>query len=258
MKPLQHASFLTWLLLIGASIAAGAANALAGGGMFLVFPALLFSGVAPVTANATATFALIPGGYASTWVYRDRLLHGWRLQTSMALTSVAGAWIGSELLLHTSEQGFSRLVPYLMLGATLIFTFAGKLRSTAASHAARTTHFVPLVGGQFLIAIYGGYFGAGMGVLMLALYLVAAHLDMHEASGVRLLCGTAANTIATVVFAARGIIEWPIGVPMIFACAAGGYWGARLVKSMDQEKARRAILAYAWAVTIWLLARSLE
>jgi uncharacterized membrane protein YfcA len=189
------------------------------------------------------------------WVYRDRLLHGWRLQTGMALTSVVGAWIGSELLLHTSEQGFARLVPYLMLVATLIFSFAGRLRNSAASHAARTTHYVPLVAGQFLIAIYGGYFGAGMGVLMLTLYLLAAHLDMHQASGVRLLCGTATNTIATLVFAARGIIQWPLGVPLIFACAAGGYWGARLVKRMDPEKARRAILAYAWAVTIWLLAR---
>lgn len=245
-------------MLLAASVAAGAANALAGGGMFLVFPALLFAGVAPVTANATATFVLIPGGYASTWVYRDRLKHGWRFQTVMALTSVAGAWFGSELLLHTSQQGFARLVPYLMLGATLIFSFAGKLRSTAASHAARTTHFVPLVGGQLLISFYGGYFGAGMGVLMLALYLLAAHLDMHQASGVRLLCGTAANTIATLVFTTRGIIQWPLGLPMIFACTAGGYWGAHLVKGMDPERARLVILVYAWAVTLWLLARSLR
>src|SRR5580698_263240 len=136
MEPLPHASLLSWFLLLASAIAAGAANALAGGGMFLVFPALLFAGVAPVAANATATFALIPGGYASTWVYRDRLLHGWRLQTGMTLTSVAGAWIGSELLLHTSEQGFARLVPYLMLGATLIFSFAGRLGKTAKSHAA--------------------------------------------------------------------------------------------------------------------------
>ncbi len=97
-----------------------------------------------------------------------------------------------------------------------------------------------------------------MGVLMLALYLLAAHLDMQEASGVRLLCGTAANTIATLVFATRGIIQWPLGVPMLFACAAGGYWGARLVKRMDPEKARRAILVYAWTVTVWLLVRSLR
>jgi uncharacterized protein len=258
MEPLPHASLLTWFLLLAAAILAGAANALAGGGMFLVFPALLFAGVAPVTANATATFVLIPGGYASTWVYRDRLKHGWRFQTAMAATSVLGALLGSELLLRTSEYEFARLVPYLMLGATLIFSFAGKLRSTAASHAAHAMHFFPLVGGQFLISLYGGYFGAGMGVLMLALYLLAANLDIHQASGVRLLCGTATNTIATLVFASRGIIQWPLGVPMIFACAAGGYWGARLVKRMDPEKARRVILVYAWTVTVWLLARSLR
>ena len=145
-----------------------------------------------------------------------------------------------------------------MLGATLIFSFAGKVRSAAASHAAQATHLVPLVGGQFLISLYGGYFGAGMGVLMLALYLLAANMDIHQASGVRLLCGTAANTIATLVFAARGIIQWPLAVPMLFACAAGGYWGAHLVKRMDPEKARRVILVYAWTVTVWLLVRSLR
>ncbi len=161
------------------------------------------------------------------------------------------------MLLSTSEYEFTRLVPYLMLGATLIFSFAGKLRSTAASHAAQAAHFFPLVGGQFLISFYGGYFGAGMGVLMLALYLLAANLDMHQASGVRLLCGTTANTVATLVFATRGIIQWPLGVPMIFACAAGGYWGAHMVKRMDPERARYVILVYAWAVTVWLLVRSL-
>jgi uncharacterized membrane protein YfcA len=249
-------NLLSWILVVAAALGAGAANALAGGGMFLVFPALLFAGIPPVAANATATFILIPGGWASTWVYRDTLKHGWRLQTAMAGVSLAGAWAGSELLLHTPERGFARLVPYLMLSATLIFSFSGKLRRAAESHASRTTHYVPLIAGQFLLAIYGGYFGAGMGVLMLALYLVTAHLGMQEASGMRLICGTAANTMAAAVFAVRGIIQWPMAVPMILACLAGGYWGAHLVKRLDAEKARRAILAYAWSITLVLLVRS--
>lgn len=246
----------TWILLLAAAAGSGVANALAGGGMFLVFPALLLAGVAPIAANATATFILIPGGYASFWVYRDRLKHGWRFQILMGAVSIAGALLGSEWLLHTSEQGFAKLVPYLMLGATLIFGLSKRLGSAAAAHSAAATHYAPLLAGQFAIAIYGGYFGAGMGVLMLALYLLAARMEMHEASGLRLLCGTAANTVAMLVFAARGIIAWPVGVPMIFAGVAGGYWGAHLVKRMDQEKARRAILAYAWIITLWLLARS--
>jgi uncharacterized protein len=247
---------LPWILVVASAVVAGAVNALAGGGMFLVFPALLFAGVSPIAANATASLILIPGGWASTWVYRDTLKHGWRLHTALGVISLAGAWVGSELLLHTPERGFARLVPYLMLSATLVFTFSGKLRRAAESHASRTTHYVPLLGGQFLLAIYGGYFGAGMGVLMLALYLVAAHLEMQEASGMRLICGTAANTMAALVFALRGIIVWRVAVPMILACVAGGYGGAHLVKRLDSEKARRAILLYAWTISLWLLLRS--
>jgi uncharacterized protein len=239
-------------------MAGGGANALAGGGMFIVFPTLLFAGVAPVAANATATFVLIPGGYAATWVYRDRLIHGWKFQTIMGVTSALGAALGSELLLHTSEQGFANLVPYLMVGAVTIFTFAGKLRSAASKHTARATHMIPLLGGQFLLAIYGGYFGAGMGVLMLVLFLVAANMDVHQASGVRMLCGAAANTIAMLIFTFRGIIQWSVGVPMVIACIAGGWGGAHLVKRLNAEKARRVILVYAWSISLWLLVRSLR
>jgi len=239
-----------------AALVGGGANALAGGGMFLVFPALLFAGVPPVMANATATFVLNPSGYASTWVYRDRLVHGMRFQMSLMIASLLGAGIGSELLLHTSEQGFEHLVPYLMLAAALIFTFSKKLRRMAESRAAHGTDLTTLVSGQFLIAIYGGYFGAGMGVLILVLYTVAANMDVHQASGLRILCGSLTNTIATVIFIVRGIIEWREAIPMTLICIVGGYFGAKLVKRMDPEKARGAILAYAWTVTLWLLVRS--
>jgi hypothetical protein len=239
-----------------AALAAGVINALVGGGMFLVFPALLLSGVPPIVANATATSMLTPGGLTSFWIYRDRMTRSRRFQIVLVSISVIGAWLGSELLLHTPEKNFDKLVPYLMLLATVIFASSKKLAAAAASHSARTTHYVPLIACQFIISIYGGYFGAGMGILMMALYLLAAHMDLHEASTLRLLCATAANIMATLVFAARGIVEWQLGLPMIFACIAGGYWGARMVKRMDQEKARRVILACAWLMTLWLFVRS--
>lgn len=239
-----------------AAMLGGGANALAGGGMFLVFPSLLFAGVPPVIANATATFVLNPGGYASAWVYRDRLIHGWRFQGSMILAAMFGAGFGSELLLHTSEQGFERLVPYLMLAAALIFTFSGRIKKMAAAHSAGSTHFATLLWGQFFIAIYGGYFGAGMGVLILVLYTVASKMDVHQASGLRILCGSLTNTVATLIFVVRGIIVWAVAIPMTLICIAGGYFGAKLVKRLDADKARNVILAYAWTVTIWLLARS--
>jgi uncharacterized protein len=242
--------------LLLASLVGGAANALAGGGMFLVFPALLFAGIPPIPANATATFVLNPAGYSSTWVYRDRLTHGWRFQGSLVLAAMLGAGVGSELLLHTSEQGFERLVPYLMLAAALIFSFSNQIKRAAQKHSADTTNLAALAWGQFFIAIYGGYFGAGMGVLILVLYTVAAKMDVHQASGLRILCGSVTNTIATVIFIVKGIIVWTAAIPMTLICILGGYFGAMLVKRLDPERARTAILIYAWSVTIWLLARS--
>ena len=113
----------------------GAINALAGGGMFMVFPALLLAGVAPVAANATSTLTLLPGGWASTWVYRDRLAqHGWRLVRGMALASLLGGYAGSELLLHTSNSQFAMLVPWLMLGAVLLL-FANAFGAVATAYA---------------------------------------------------------------------------------------------------------------------------
>src|SRR5580704_11790877 len=210
--------------------------------MFLVFPALLFAGVPPVMANATATFVLNPGGYASTWVYRDRLVHGLRFQASLVIAAMLGAGIGSELLLHTSEKGFERLVPYLMLAAALIFTFSKRLKVAAESHAAHATDLAALAGGQFIIAIYGGYFGAGMGVLILVLYTVAANMDVQQASGLRILCGSLTNTIATIIFIVKGIIVWTAAIPMTLICILGGYFGAMLVKRLHPERARTAIL----------------
>lgn len=224
--------------------------------MFLVFPALVFAGVAPVSANATATFVLFPGAYASAWVYRDRLTHGRWLQGVMVVTSLFGSWLGSELLLHTSERQFSKLVPFLMLGAAAIFSFSGRLRKAATSHAAPRTYYVPLLIGQFAISIYGGYFGAGQGVLMLALFLLTANIDIHDASGLRLMCGALANTVATIVFGLQGIVLWKVGLPMMAASAAGGYLGARWLKRLNADRARTWIIVFAWSVSAWLLARA--
>lgn len=244
-------------MLLGSALAGGAINALAGGGMFMVFPSLLFAGVAPVTANATATVTLMPGGWASTWVYRNRLAqHGWRLVIGMAAASAAGGFVGSELLLHTSNAQFAKLVPWLMLIATVIFTFAGRVRKLASSHMAQKTREGPLVAGQFLLSIYGGYFGAGMGVIMLALFMITANMDVHTASGIRIMCGSVTNLIAAVIFALRGIIDWRIGIPMLACAIAGGYAGAHFVRRLNEDRARMVIMAYAWGITLWLLAKA--
>ena len=247
----------SWILLLGSAFAAGIANALAGGGTFLVFPALIFAGIPPVIANATSSVAVLPGGLASVWVYR-RGVPARKFWTAVCAASVAGAGVGSELLLITPSARFSQLAPYLMLGAAAVFSFSGPLRRLAAAHSAGRIHMGALIAGQFAIGVYGGYFGAGMGVLMVVLFLVAARMDVQASAAVRIMCGTAVNAIAVTIFAVRGIVAWRLGVPMLLAAIVGGYWGAHAFQRLHPEHARRGVLVYAWATGIWLLVRSLK
>ncbi len=247
---------MTLALLILAAIVGGAVNALAGGGQFIVFPALLFAGIASVKANATASLAMVPGGIASAWVYRRSLVGQPRgLILQLVVVSLAGSLVGSWLLLNTANATFSSLVPWLLLIAAGVFTAAPHLRSAAAKAAGRRSMAL-LLAGQFIIAVYGGYFGAGMGVLMIALFLAAANLDVQSGNGVRLLCATAINLLAVSLFAIRGAIEWRPGIPMLFAGLAGGYLSARGMRRLSEKAARNAILVYAWGLTAWFFLRS--
>ena len=174
-----------FFILLLASMLGGAANALAGGGTFLVFPALLLAAVAPIKANATASLALLPGAVASAWVYRDSVAGiSRKFILTMSAASLAGSLVGSLLLMHTSNGTFSRLVPWLLLAAAAVFSAAPWLRKAAAGLGGHQSLIV-LVAGQFFVAGYGGYFGAGMGVLMMALYLAASDMDVHTAAGLR-------------------------------------------------------------------------
>ncbi|HTA45119.1 MAG TPA: sulfite exporter TauE/SafE family protein [Bryobacteraceae bacterium] len=238
-------------LLIVAAMIGGAANALAGGGQFIVFPALLFAGVASVKANATASLAMVPGGIASAWVYRRSFLDKPPGEVRhLIVMSIIGSLAGSILLLSTPNATFSALVPWLLLIAASVFTAAPHLRRAAAKASGSKSMFWLLLG-QFIIALYGGYFGAGMGVLMIALFLAAANMDVQSGNGVRLLCGTAINLLAVVVFAIHGAIDWKVGVPMVFAGITGGYLSARGMRRLSEKAARHAILVYAWGLTAW-------
>lgn len=247
---------ITFLILLVAAALGGASNALAGGGTFIVFPALLLAGLASIKANATASLVLMPGGFASAWVYRTTIANGSRrFLFLMVGVSLLGATAGSLLLLRTPNSTFSALVPWLLLVATSVFSLAPWLRKMAAGASGHQSN-IGLVLGQFIISAYGGYFGAGMGVLMIALYLVATKLDIHEASGLRLACASMINLLAVVIFAWRGALDYRFGLPMLVAGVVGGYIGAILVKRLDANMARRAILTYAWALTAFFFAKT--
>ena len=241
-----------------AAVLGGASNALAGGGTFLTFPAILLAGVAPVRANATASLVLLPGAFVSAWVYRDTIANGpsRKFLWQMIGASLIGSVAGSILLLMTPNSTFSSLVPWLLLGATAVFTAAPKIRRMAAK-AGHHESLPALLVGQACISVYGGYFGAGMGVLMIALYLVSSSMDIQTAAGMRMICSCAINTLAVVIFALRGAMDYRVGMPMLLAGVVGGYVGARLVKRLDAQLARRSILIYAWALTAWFFGRML-
>ena len=254
MRGLHSISPFSWILLLAAATAAGVANALAGGGTFMIFPALVFAGVDPIMANATSSVITMPGGIASALVYRRPAIG--KLFWALVLISVAGGVAGSQLLLHTPSERFAKLVPYLMIGASLVFTFSSRLRTFARAHTSGKTHHGTLYAGMLAIALYGGYFGAGMGVLMIVLFLIAAHIDVQESGGLRMWCATGANTLAVAAFILQGIVVWRVAIPMLVCTLIGGYWGAHLVRRLPAETARRAVLVFAWTMSIWLLVRS--
>lgn len=250
----------TFLLLLGAAFLGGLANALAGGGTFLVFPALLFAGLDPIVANATSAGAMLWGGIASAVVYRVGSVYKPALLRGLLAASVAGGISGSVLLLITPSARFARLVPFLMLGAALIYTFSDRLaawgaRRQAAQGHDRATQWVGLLLGHYLISVYGGYFGAGMGVLMIVLFLLTANMDVQQSAALRFYCTFGINFLAVGIFAWRGLIHWSLSAPMAVAAAASGYWGAHLVRRMSPLVAKRAVLIYAWITSIWLFFR---
>jgi hypothetical protein len=242
--------------LLAAATICGIVNALAGGGTFLLFPALVFAGIDPIMANATSSVITLPGGIASAMVYRSGMTVSGRLFWTLIGVSVAGGVIGSQLLLHTPSERFARLVPYLMIGAALVFTFSNQLRRFASTRTSGREHAGLLYAGTLAISIYGGYFGAGMGVLMIVLFLIAAHIGVQESAGLRMWCATGVNTLAVAAFIIKGIVVWRVAGPMLVCTLIGGYWGAHAVQKLKAETARRTVLAFAWTLSVWLLVRT--
>ncbi|MEO8097539.1 MAG: sulfite exporter TauE/SafE family protein [Acidobacteriota bacterium] len=255
MKTLPDISLTYFVVLLAAALIGGAANALAGGGTFLVFPALLLGGMDSIVANATSAASMFPGNVASSLVFKRGTFYSPILLRSIFAVSVVGGAAGTTLVLMTPSERFSRLVPYLMLVAAVVFSFSDRI-ARATRNGSGNIRWVPLLAGHFLISVYGGYFGAGMGVLMIILFWVAADLDVKTSGALRLYSALGINSLAVAIFAARGVVAWKFAVPMALAAIVGGYWGAHLVKRLSITTARRSVLVYAWVITVWLLIRS--
>ena len=247
--------YQTFLLFAGGVIA-GTLNAVAGGGSFVSFPALLFVHVPPVQANATNTVALWPGLAASAVAYGRHLGVTSRLLLPLLATSVLGGWLGAELLLKTPQHTFQHLVPWLLLGGTLLFTFGNKLRAIAGkkhsdlrelSWRAITVASIA----ELLVAIYGGYFGAGIGFITLAMLAAMGMHDIHAMGAVRTLLAVAINAAAVVTFIAAHAVLWMQCAEMIVGALAGGWLAAHYAQKADPVKMRYLVITTGFAMSAY-------
>ncbi len=242
------------VLLALAAAGGGVMNALAGGGTLLTFPALLFLGESSIVANATSTVALLPGAAASLAGYRREVAthRGWL--GTLFVPSLLGGAVGSFLLLRTPERVFSHLAPLLVLFATVLFMIQGAVRrrATAAHPGATPTRLTLAWVLQFMVAIYGGYFGAGIGILMLAVLGFLGLSNIHAMNGLKNFFGLSINGVAAAYFIARGAVDWPVALVMIAGSIAGGYGGARFARRIGQDRARVAVVAIGLLVAALL------
>ena len=238
-----------------AAAAAGAVNAIAGGGTLLTFPAIVGLGVTPLVANATSTVALWPGSLGSMWGYRHELTGARRWVISFTAPSLAGGAVGAWLLLHTPPAAFDRIVPFLVLGATVLFLVQGPLLRVLRPDAPEASPRWSFLAAQFLVAVYGGYFGAGIGILMLAVLGFMGLTNIHRMNGLKNWGALCINAVAVVMFAAGGIVHWPIALTMAVGGMLGGYAGSRLAQRVGHRGVRHAIVAIGLAAFVWLLLR---
>ena len=207
----------------------GAMNAVAGGGSFIAFPALVFTGMPQVPANATNTVALWTGIVFSGGAFRDRLNVPRRVMLPLLITSFIGGVAGAFLLLETPEHTFAKVLPWLMAGATLLFIFGKKLSRgpSSVSHEATTAAIVGASVFELGVAVYGGYFGGGVGIVNLAMLAAIGMTDIHAMNALKSVLGSAINGVAVIVFILKKAVLWPQAVVMIVGAALGGYFGAR-------------------------------
>lgn len=252
-------SFETIIFLFAAGALGGALNSVAGGGSFIAFPALLFTGVPPIPANATNTIALWSGTAASGGAYRKRLDVARSVLIPLLTASLSGGLLGAYLLLKTPAHTFMRVLPWLTLGATLLFAFGKKLaggrRSVIEHEAARVALFGATLF-QFCVAVYGGYFGGGMGIVMLAMLAVLGMTDIHSMNALKSLMGFVINGVAVVTFIVARAVYWRHGVVMILGAITGGYLGAHYAMKLPQVWIRWFVVAVGAGMTAYFFWKS--
>jgi len=234
-------------------------NAVAGGGSFIAFPALLFTGVPPIPANATNSLALWAGVTASGGAYRSQLDVPRRVLLPLLITSVIGGLLGAYLLLKTPAHTFMELLPWLMLGATLLFVFGPRLSAGRPSSVGRDATATAIIVASVLelaVAVYGGYFGGGVGIVNLAMLAAIGMTDIHAMNALKSVLGSAINGVATVAFILARAVYWPQALVMTAGAVAGGYFGAHYAQKLPQNWVRGFVILVGIVMTIYFFAKA--
>ncbi len=248
-------NFLQLFLLFVTAILGGTLNSVAGGGTFFTFPSLIFVGVPPIQANATSSVALWPGSAASVGAYWNELKkQKASLIIVLSVASLIGGIVGAFLLLGTSQATFVHLIPWLLLLATVLFTFNKLIVALLRIETKSEVSWKSLLGVavlQIIIAIYGGYFGGGIGILMLASLAIMGMDNIHEMNSIKTLLTIIINGVAVIIFIARGVVFWPQAIVMVVGATLGGYGGAYLARKVDQKWVRLFVTIVGFSLTLY-------
>jgi uncharacterized protein len=248
------------VVMLCAAFAAGVINSIAGGGTLLTFPVLIWLGLDPKVANGTSTVALWPGLFGGLFGYRKELENSSAILFRLGSISVLGGAFGAWLLIWTPSKVFASLVPFLILFATILFMFHGeinkRLRLGSLDEKPMGLWWTGAIVFQFCSAMYGCYFGAGNGILMLAAMGLLGLHDINRANGIKNFLGICINSIAVLSFSLAGLVVWEDALVMACGALVGGYFGASMAKRVGQKWVRRAIVLIGWIiffVMIWRL-----
>lgn len=240
---------LEWLVLLGAGFIAGVLNAIAGGGTFISFPALVWVGVPPISANATATLAALPGYISSAWAFRHDLRANGPLKLrDILILSAIGGVAGALLLVYTPASVFLGIVPWLLLVATLLFAFGPKLTAILRGRDAAQIGTLSAAAVLLVVSIYGGYFNGGLGIVLLAAFSLIGYNNLHEMNGLKSVVSSALSVVSTLTFIFAGIIDWRYALPLAISSAIGGYIGASQSRKIKNTTLLRHFVTAVGAV----------
>lgn len=252
-------TLLQGVLIFGAAAVGSAINSVAGGGTLITFPTLIAVGLNPLRANATSTAAIWPGALAGTWGYRRELRKVEKRFLWLLIPGLVGSIIGATLLKLTPPSTFAAIVPYLILFATVLFMLNEPvqrwLRAPHKEHVITTNWMIFAGGLQFITGLYGGYFGAGIGIMMLATLGLIGMTDIYEMQGLKSFLGTIINLTAAIYFMFSGLVHWPEAIVMTLGSIAGGYGGADVARRVGAKLVRRAVILIGFALAISLFFR---